>query len=325
MRSADAPRRLHRREQILVVERRAGPRRASRVITTTWPRVAGLMSITVTVRSSESTTSLGISPATTLQKMQSGSAHARKLIDGRATSRFTMLRAPDARRQPALRPPRRHLVERRLGAQPAAHQHQPGTLRLHAAGARPRRSGIDPQRLAVLDVGCGGGLLAEEFARLGCRVTGIDPSAESLEAARGARSRGVASRSSTWTGAGEQLPFPGRVVRRRLLLRRARARRRPAARARRDARVLKPGGVYIYDTINRTRRSKLVMIKLFQEWNVDRHDGAEPARLGHVHQTLRPRVGPAKARGSKIATSWASARAVTRSRMIRDMRTPRAR
>ncbi len=43
-----------------------------RVITTAWPRVAGLMSMTVSVRSSESITSLGSSPATTLQKMQSG-------------------------------------------------------------------------------------------------------------------------------------------------------------------------------------------------------------------------------------------------------------
>ena len=33
-----------------------------------------------------------------------------------------------------------------------------------------------------------------------------------------------------------------------------------------SARVLKPGGIYMFDTINRTRRSKLVMIKLFQEW-----------------------------------------------------------
>ena len=31
-------------------------------------------------------------------------------------------------------------------------------------------------------------------------------------------------------------------------------------------RVLKPGGVYLYDTINRTRRSGLVVIKLMQEW-----------------------------------------------------------
>ena len=53
----------------------------SRGITTTCPRVAGLMSMTVTVRSSESTTSPGISPAITLQKMQSGSRTARKLSD----------------------------------------------------------------------------------------------------------------------------------------------------------------------------------------------------------------------------------------------------
>ena len=30
--------------------------------------------------------------------------------------------------------------------------------------------------------------------------------------------------------------------------------------------MLKPGGVYMYDTINRTRRSRLVVIKLMQEW-----------------------------------------------------------
>ena len=40
-------------------------------------------------------------------------------------------------------------------------------------------SGLD-----LLDVGCGGGLLCEPLARLGARVTGIDPAAESIEAAR---------------------------------------------------------------------------------------------------------------------------------------------
>jgi 2-polyprenyl-6-hydroxyphenyl methylase / 3-demethylubiquinone-9 3-methyltransferase len=33
-----------------------------------------------------------------------------------------------------------------------------------------------------------------------------------------------------------------------------------------SARVLKRGGVYMFDTINRTRRSRLVLIKLMQEW-----------------------------------------------------------
>jgi len=37
--------------------------------------------------------------------------------------------------------------------------------------------------LTVLDVGCGGGLLAESLARLGAQVTAIDPSAENIQAA----------------------------------------------------------------------------------------------------------------------------------------------
>jgi 2-polyprenyl-6-hydroxyphenyl methylase / 3-demethylubiquinone-9 3-methyltransferase len=38
--------------------------------------------------------------------------------------------------------------------------------------------------LEALDIGCGGGLLAEPLARLGAAVTGIDPVATSIEAAR---------------------------------------------------------------------------------------------------------------------------------------------
>ena len=38
--------------------------------------------------------------------------------------------------------------------------------------------------LTVLDIGCGGGLLAEPLARLGAQVTGIDAGAEAITAAR---------------------------------------------------------------------------------------------------------------------------------------------
>src|SRR5262245_20995785 len=38
--------------------------------------------------------------------------------------------------------------------------------------------------LRVLDVGCGGGLIAEPLARLGARVMGLDPVAEAIEVAR---------------------------------------------------------------------------------------------------------------------------------------------
>jgi 2-polyprenyl-6-hydroxyphenyl methylase/3-demethylubiquinone-9 3-methyltransferase len=121
-----------------------------------------------------------------------------------------------------------------------------------------------PATLQVLDIGCGGGLLAEEFARLGCRVTGVDPSERSLAAARAhAASQGlpIAYRAAS----GEALPFadasfdvayccdvlehvsdPHRVIAE-------------------TARVLRPGGIYLYDTINRTARSRLIVIALLQE------------------------------------------------------------
>ena len=125
--------------------------------------------------------------------------------------------------------------------------------------------GVDPDGLAVLDVGCGGGLLAEEFAGLGCRVTGVDPSAESLDTARGhARASGLDIEYVE--GSGEHLPFPDATFDAVYccdVLEHVDDLQRTLDES---ARVLKPGGVYMYDTINRTRRSKLVMIKLFQEW-----------------------------------------------------------
>ena len=65
---------------------------------------------------------------------------------------------------------------------------------------------VDPHGLRTLDVGCGGGLLAEEFARVGCRVTGVDPSKPSLDAARvHARASGLGIEYRE--GSGEALPF----------------------------------------------------------------------------------------------------------------------
>jgi 2-polyprenyl-6-hydroxyphenyl methylase / 3-demethylubiquinone-9 3-methyltransferase len=51
-------------------------------------------------------------------------------------------------------------------------------FRLDTAAAKPLR------HLRVLDVGCGGGLLAEPLARLGGHVTAIDPLTSNVEAAR---------------------------------------------------------------------------------------------------------------------------------------------
>ena len=44
--------------------------------------------------------------------------------------------------------------------------------------------------LSVLEIGCGGGLVCEPLARLGASVTGIDPAAESIAAAKAHASAG---------------------------------------------------------------------------------------------------------------------------------------
>lgn len=125
---------------------------------------------------------------------------------------------------------------------------------------------VDLQGKRTLDVGCGGGLLAEEFARLGCVVTGIDPSGKSLESARDhARQAGLAIEYRQ--GVGEDLPFPDgafEIVYCCDTLEHVDALGRVIGEV---SRVLKPGGVFLYDTINRTLESWLVMIKVFQDWD----------------------------------------------------------
>jgi 2-polyprenyl-6-hydroxyphenyl methylase/3-demethylubiquinone-9 3-methyltransferase len=124
---------------------------------------------------------------------------------------------------------------------------------------------LDLHGKKTLDVGCGGGLLAEEFARLGCVVTGIDPSAPSLETAR-SHASAAGLRIDYQVGTGEHLPFEDDsfdLVYCCDVLEHVQDLGRVLAEI---ARVLKQDGAFLFDTINRTFPSKLVMIKLFQEW-----------------------------------------------------------
>ncbi len=117
----------------------------------------------------------------------------------------------------------------------------------------------------VLDVGCGGGILAEEFARAGFEVTGIDPAPETIETAR-AHAAGSGMTIAYQTGSGEDLPFAAAsfdVVACCDVLEHVEDLDRVIGEA---ARVLKPGGLFLYDTINRTFLSKIAMIKVMQEW-----------------------------------------------------------
>lgn len=143
---------------------------------------------------------------------------------------------------------------------------------------------LTPTGLQVLDVGCGGGLLAEEFARLGCAVTGVDPSQESLAAAR-THAAGQGLTIGYQSGSGEALPFGADcfdVVYCCDVLEHVNNLRLVIAET---ARVLKPGGVYLYDTINRTPQSRLIVIKLLQEW---RWTALMPPRLHDWNMFIRP-------------------------------------
>ena len=127
------------------------------------------------------------------------------------------------------------------------------------------KQGLAPHGLKVLDVGCGGGLLAEEFARLGCRVTGVDPSGDSLATAR-AHAREEGLEIDYVVAAGEQLPFEDGSFQAVYCCDVLEHVDDVAQTVAESARVLSPGGVYMFDTVNRTIRSKLLFIKVFQEW-----------------------------------------------------------
>lgn len=75
------------------------------------------------------------------------------------------------------------------GAMKTLHRFNPvrvGFIRDRAAARfdRDPRGGRPLEGLKVLDVGCGGGLLCEPLARLGAKVTGIDPAPTNIEVAR---------------------------------------------------------------------------------------------------------------------------------------------
>ena len=170
-----------------------------------------------------------------------------------------------------------------------------GTLNVLQSALNPPRFGYMRKALttelnlpldgmATLDIGCGGGLLAEEFARLGCAVTGLDPSAASLDAAR--RHAGESALDITYLeGVGEQLPFEDGTFSLVYCCDVLEHVADVGAVVREAYRVLRPGGVFLFDSINRTVRSWLLMIKLVQDW---KKTAFLPARLHDWHGFIKP-------------------------------------
>ncbi len=123
---------------------------------------------------------------------------------------------------------------------------------------------IDWQGRAVLDLGCAGGFMAEALAQRGAQVTGIDPAAEAISAAR-AHARTGGLRIGYDVGVGEALPYDSAsfdaVVCVDVLEHVADLNKVLAE----VARTLRPGGMFLFDTINRNPLARLATITIAED------------------------------------------------------------
>ncbi|MBV8131401.1 MAG: bifunctional 2-polyprenyl-6-hydroxyphenol methylase/3-demethylubiquinol 3-O-methyltransferase UbiG [Alphaproteobacteria bacterium] len=131
-----------------------------------------------------------------------------------------------------------------------------GFIRQHLAAHFCRdRSSLRPfDGLTLLDIGCGGGLVAEPMARLGFAVTGIDASTEAVDAARThAEAMGLAI--DYRVTAAESFAAAGRSFDTVLALEVIEHVADPADFFAAVSALVRPGGAFIGATLNRTPRS----------------------------------------------------------------------
>lgn len=113
----------------------------------------------------------------------------------------------------------------------------------------------------VLEVGCGGGLISHELARREALVVGIDPSEDALAVAREkVRQSGLGQNVHFEQGYAESLPYADGSFSVIVCLDTLEHVRDLSATIREITRVLSPGGIFIFDTINRTLLARLVLI-----------------------------------------------------------------
>ena len=133
------------------------------------------------------------------------------------------------------------------------------------------RFGRDPKArrpfegLRLLDIGCGGGLLSEPMTRLGFQVTGVDASERNIGTASAhAAQQGLAIdyRASTAEALLEAGEPPFDVILNMEVIEHVAD---PAAYLQDCARLLKPGGLMIVATLNRTLKA-LALAKIGAEY-----------------------------------------------------------
>jgi len=113
--------------------------------------------------------------------------------------------------------------------------------------------------LSVLDIGCGGGLVAEPLARLGAKVTGIDPGVETIAAAK-THAQGAGLDIAYWAATAEEVAVSGDMFDAVLLLEVVEHVPDVPAFLKRIAPLVKPGGIMVLSTLNRTLKAYALAI-----------------------------------------------------------------
>ena len=164
---------------------------------------------------------------------------------------------------------------------------------------------IDWSGRAVLDLGCAGGFMAEALTEKGAQVTGIDPAQDAIDAAR-ARAAHIGQEIRYDVGVGEALPYEARTFDAVVcvdVLEHVADLSRVLAEV---VRVLKPGGLFLFDTINRNPVSRLATITVAEDilglLPKGTHDPAmfiKPAELVEAMQNAGLVPGPMQGLGPR--------------------------
>jgi 2-polyprenyl-6-hydroxyphenyl methylase/3-demethylubiquinone-9 3-methyltransferase len=146
------------------------------------------------------------------------------------------------------------------------------------------------QQQTILEVGCGGGLICEELAQRGATLVGVDPSSAALHTAREhAIASGQAEHITYDQGYAEALPYDNERFTAVVCLDVLEHVKDIRATIAEIARVLTPGGVFVFDTINRTLLARAILIWYGEHFPSgglvpglhDYHAFIKPAELRH--------------------------------------------
>jgi 2-polyprenyl-6-hydroxyphenyl methylase/3-demethylubiquinone-9 3-methyltransferase len=118
---------------------------------------------------------------------------------------------------------------------------------------------VDWHGKTVLDLGCGGGFMSEALAREGAHVVGVDPSAPAIGAAQEhAQKDGLTI--DYRVGTGERIPLADASTDCVVCVDVLEHVDNVGTVLDEVRRVLKPGGIFLFDTINRTPLATLVLV-----------------------------------------------------------------